>query len=48
MQRVNKLRRAADLDEQSGRQEQQDARQGGIWRCAMLVLHIVCHDHTIA
>jgi len=31
---VNELDRNADFDEQSGRHQQQDAGQDGIWRCA--------------
>ena len=48
MQMMNELGRDADFDEQSGRQKQEDARQGGIGRCAFLALNIVCHDHTTA
>jgi hypothetical protein len=48
MQMVNELGRDADFDEQSDRQEQQDAWQGGIGRCAFLALNILCHDHITA
>jgi hypothetical protein len=48
MQMVNKLGPDADFDDQSGGQEQQDARQGGIGRCALLGLNVLCHDHVTA